>query len=357
MVAADADDDTLSSDGFGGSDMSEESEEGNGDDEDSSLTEAQSSNDSVSESDACGTDSIFPGSPSTGVITEENKKRQKAAFLVISGTLGGAKPASLRFSCVFQFAAGVLNEDSADVFLARYSVLNSRGNLFHLPQDRTDKLRHAYNAHCDESKQPKSVQLRLRSKARFADFLQHLQIGRKCYYICRNDGFHFASQASEDLFPSITSPHHWFYEALAWRCDGADTFAAAKRLAAAWDDECDGQLVRLCSLEQRKTKLRDEARRLADGEEGEIDATKEQMKVPNVSLAESPNQQDENKSLRESKKRGSGELQVLSQASEQSVCRTIEVVETAGRGRGFPWAQLSATGTVAWSGYRRKSYS
>ena len=66
-------------------------------------------------------------------------------FLVISGTLGGAKPDPLRFSCVFEFAAGVLNEESADVFLARYSVLNPRGNLFHLPQDRRDKLRYAYN--------------------------------------------------------------------------------------------------------------------------------------------------------------------------------------------------------------------
>jgi hypothetical protein len=139
----------------------------------------------------------------------------------------------------------------------------------------------------------------LRSKARFADFLHHLQIGRKCYYICRNDGFRFARHKPEDSFVSITSPCHWFYEALAWRCDGADTFAAAKRLAAAWDHECDGQLLCLSSLEQRETKLRDEARRDAEGEEGEIVAAEWQARVRNASIPDNQNQQDENKSVRE----------------------------------------------------------
>jgi hypothetical protein len=69
----------------------------------------------------------------------------------------------------------------------RWCVVNKKGSLFHLPDEIIDKLRAAYFTQLEESELSDALKNELRTEAKFLSVLQHLQAGRKCYYICRDD--------------------------------------------------------------------------------------------------------------------------------------------------------------------------
>jgi chemotaxis protein histidine kinase CheA len=201
------------------------------------------------------------GAPSTEILTEANLVRVETAGQQLVDLVGEAKLGTYRFCSVIKFATGVLNEDDEETFMNRYCELNENGNLKHFPSDVVDKLRAAYFDQCDKAKISEAQRKKARTKKKFAEVLGILQVGRKAFYICRNDKYRFDKEMNTF---TLSDPQHWLYKALIYRCNDSEAFWAAKRFTLNWDSQFDDDLVTLKDLLEWKKGLAAAEKALAE---------------------------------------------------------------------------------------------
>jgi hypothetical protein len=127
------------------------------DDNEENKVSSESESDSASEDEDSDEDEaedeaaalLIEGAPSTEVLSLKNEARRKEAFDKVIVSIGGAKLASVRFSDVFKWATGVLNEKNEITFLKRYCKVKDTGNLCHLPDNVIKPLKKSYFEQCD----------------------------------------------------------------------------------------------------------------------------------------------------------------------------------------------------------------
>jgi hypothetical protein len=264
----------------------------------------------------------------------------------------------VRFSDVFKWATGVLNEKDEITFLKRYCTVRDTGNLCHLPDSVIKPLKKSYFEQCDTANVSQQERQKLKTEAKFADVLKSLQVGRKAFYICRNDQHLFdtakAGGNTNDI--PLSNLNHWFYKALRNRCNMLDTFNAVTRFTSKWSPTFDDKMIKLAELEKLKKDAKAEKaareKEAADAVAAAAAAARADKPGPRTRSAsgalKAPPKRDSDLTLETASAPKKAKKAPKGQKDPAKEHPGIEVIHFPDKGP--MWAQLTNYGAIGWNG-------